>query len=100
MRKEKYENLFQFLASYFHQDFSVEFEEPEDAVQQFIDDTNTETRKAVVYELHKLLAETGDNEMEDAAFELGCYFSPQRHRGISMRAWLEQVVDKIRQSTT
>lgn len=98
MRKEKFNNLFQFLAGYFNQDFSIEFGEPEIAVRKFIEDTDAVTRDAVALELRQMLAETDDHELEDVVFELGCYYSPQRHRHIAMRRWLEQVVEEIQRS--
>lgn len=98
MRKEEFENAFQFLAGYFHQDFSVEFGEPEVAVRKYIEDSNASTRVTVVRELREVIAKTEDSQLDDAVFELGCYYSPQRHRGVAMRAWLVQVIDEIEHS--
>jgi hypothetical protein len=98
MRKEEFENAFQFLAGYFHQDFGVEFGEPEIAVGKFIEDSEVTVRAAVVSELRRVIQESSERELEDAVFELGCYYSPQRHRGITMAVWLQQVLAQIEKS--
>lgn len=98
MRKKKFENAFQFLGGYFHQDFGVEFGEPEIAVGKFINENSAAARAAVLNELRQIIAESSEQELDDAVFELGCYYSPQRHRGITMVAWLQQVVAQIEQS--
>jgi hypothetical protein len=94
----KFETASQFLACYFHQDFSIEFEEPEAAVAQFIKDNDEARRAAVVRELRQVITECGKQGLDDFIFELGCYYNPERHRGILMRAWLEQVIAEIERS--
>ncbi len=90
-----FENAFQFFSCYFYQDFSTEFGDPEIAVQKFIDDTDAPTRSAALNELRQLISELGGHDLERTVFELGCYYSPERHRGISMSAWIGEVVREI-----
>jgi hypothetical protein len=96
--KEQFENASQFLSCYFHQDFRFEFEEPEAAVNQFIKGNDDTMRAAVARELHQVVAECDDRDLSDFVFALGCYYSPERHRGIPMRAWLDQVIAEIEHS--
>jgi hypothetical protein len=98
MLKERFENSFQFLAGYFHEDFVEEFGGPEEAVQAFIADSDVALQEKVVRELRQLLAEASDRELEEAVFELGCHYRPLEQDG-EMAIWLEQVVVGIERSS-
>jgi hypothetical protein len=96
---EQFENAGQFLGCYFHQDFSFEFGEPEVAVKKFIADSDGTLRAAVAQELRQVIAECDDRKLTDFVFlELGCYYSPERHRGVPMREWLNQIIAALEQS--
>lgn len=93
--KEKFPNAFQFFASYFHQDFGDEFGDPELATQSFIAGSDAEGRRAVIREITMILSELNEGALERIVFELGCYYDPQRHRGLAMSEWLRAVVDQL-----
>jgi hypothetical protein len=97
MLKKRFENAFQFLASYFHQDFGDEFGEPEKAVKKFNEQNPPEVRKSVIAELEELLEEYSEPDLPDVLFELGCYYDPMRHRGQPYGQWLRAVIEMIQQ---
>ena len=96
--KEQFENASQFLGCYFHQDFSFEFADPEVALKQFLEENDAVIRAAVLRELRQVVAECDDQALSEVIFELGCYYSPERHRDITMRAWLDEVIAAIQGS--
>jgi len=96
MSYKKFENTFQFLGGYFHQDFLFEFGEPELAIKKYIEDTDEGTRTAVVRELKQIIEEVTEQNLKGFILEeLGCYYNPQ---GIAVHDWLEWVVKEIEQS--
>jgi hypothetical protein len=97
---ERFEDTFQFLACYFTEDLSEEFGEPEAAVEKYISDSTPVLRATVVKQLRQLLVECDESELNAAIFELGCYYRPQKHRGITMTAWIEQVAVRLEESLT
>ena len=98
--KDQFENARQFLGCYFHQDFCDEFGEPEIAVERFVQENSAEFRGAVARELDRAIAECDDRQLTDLIFSLGCYYSPDRHRGVSMREWLGKVIAALERSLT
>jgi hypothetical protein len=96
--RERFENAGQFLACYFHLDWNEEFKKPEDAVAQFIKDVDAQTRVDAVRELRQIIAEFPGPQLNRVLLEIGCYYSPEGHRGIPMRAWLDQVIMEIERS--
>ena len=95
---ERFKNATQFLSGYFHQDFSDQFEGPEEAVAQFIKDADHRTRADALHDLHQIVAEFQGLNLDDVVFEIGCYYDPERHRGVPMREWLNQVIAEIERS--
>jgi len=95
---DRFENASQFLACYFHQDFSDQFEGPEEAVAQFIQDADHRTRANAVHDLHQIVAEFQGSHLDDVVLEIGCYYDPERHQGVPMREWLNQVIAEIERS--
>lgn len=93
--KKEFRNAFQFLAGYFHQDFSVEFGEPELAVAKFVEEATPDRCVCVKNELLEILSQYFEDELENVIFQLGCYYDPQKHRGISMSEWLKSVIVQI-----
>jgi hypothetical protein len=98
MLKERFSHAFQFLACYFYQGFSAEFEAPEAAVEKFIEESQAAVRHVVVKELRQIIATESDQELTNIIFTLGCYYDPLAHRGIAMRKWLDQVTDQLQLS--
>jgi len=98
--KQKFPNAFQFFASYFHQDFTDDFGEPEAAIESFIAGSDQAIRAKTLQEIRQLLDVYPESDLEQVVFELGCYYSPSRHRGLSMSQWLKGIVDQFERART
>lgn len=96
--KELYPNAFNFFAGYFHEDVSSEFEQPEDAVRQFIVDTDPQMRVQVRDEIAAMRRDLPREQLPQAVFELGCYYDPPKHRSISVEEWLDGVQQQLNAS--
>ena len=95
---ERFENATQFLAGYFHQDWHEVFNEPEEAVAQFIKDADRQTRADTLRDLRQIVAEFPEAELGNVMLSICCYYSPERYRSITMREWLNQVIAEIERS--
>jgi hypothetical protein len=89
--------LEQFLAAYFHQDWSLDAASPEEVVAEFLRDHPAgEQLLPVVRALHGLI----DSGQDDARLshrlthEFGSFLDP-RGDGESTRQWLRWLVDRI-----
>jgi len=96
--QHKYYNLFQFLGGYFYQGFGNEYADPEIAVEDYIKGSSPVKRETTVKELREIISETPELELGAVIFAFGCYYKPQKHRGITMKTWLEQVIAQVEQS--
>ena len=101
MGNRRFENAFQFLASYFHEDFGQEFASPKSANRAFIAGSDPSTQARVTHELRDLFGPYQGEQLDTVVFqELGCYYRPGKHRGISTRAWLEEVIGEVENSVS
>lgn len=99
VNREEQEEAYQFMAGYFHQDFSTEFGEPENAVSTFIRESSFATRDKVVRQLRTILNENSGDDLDRVLLaDLGCFYVPAKHRGITARVWLEEVVTELQKS--
>ncbi len=96
--RERFENASQFLACYFNLDWHEDFKEPEDAVAQFITDADRETRAAALHDLRQIVAEFPGPQLNQVMLEIDCYYSPERFRDMTMRAWLDEVIAELERS--
>jgi len=103
--EEQYPELDQIMGGYFHQDWFDEFrdrgEKPskEIVLQQMLRQNSVTRKKAAVQQLERLLECTPDEEKLRHVIvnEMGAQVDP-RVDGSTMRAWLEHVVDLLRES--
>ena len=96
--KERYPKLYQFLGSYFHQDWKDDYdwqgETPDfEAVIHHYKMTNPRaTVTQAAGELEQLLAlPLDEDQLDDAAQRLGSVYNP-RARGLTGRQWLERIL--------
>ncbi|KPN89045.1 contact-dependent growth inhibition system immunity protein [Pseudomonas nunensis] len=93
---EKFPDLFQFLAGYFHQDWNCDHDTEDDVIRLFIAEASPETVLRVKDELQFVLRTiNGEEEIQAFLFEeIGCsYYYP--HAWPSGKAWLEHVADML-----
>jgi hypothetical protein len=94
---ERFKNATQFLSG-FHLDWKDEFEEPEEAVTEFINDASRQKRMEILRELHQIIAEYPGLELNKAMLSICCFYSPERYRGVPMREWLDEVIAELERS--
>ncbi|WP_077048348.1 contact-dependent growth inhibition system immunity protein [Pseudomonas sp. KK4] len=89
---DEFPELYEFLASYFHQDWSFDHDTEEEVIRSFVIDSSIETLLQVKSELQNLLATTqSEGELQNFLFrELSCYYY-YPHAWSSGKAWLEHV---------
>lgn len=76
------------LAGYLHQDMDIEFEDPAEALEAFLDAAPIETAMAVLAEVAMLLAaDLDDAELSRLLFDAGIYFFGSN----DVRGWLMSV---------
>ncbi|WP_335945310.1 contact-dependent growth inhibition system immunity protein [Pseudomonas sp. G166] len=88
--------LHDFLGSYFHQDWTVEYETAEQALDAFLTASDSEELRAVEKELNVLLSKK-KNELELREYllrELSCYYSYWNAWGTG-EAWLLHIVNRL-----
>lgn len=94
------EKLHQFLGAYFHEDWHLEADSPEQVLSEF----RKSKTGPELHELSRIIAayvheHPDDEELGEALFlELGCYYSPHAV-GLSSRAWLLGVAAKLAASS-
>jgi hypothetical protein len=96
--RDRFENAHQFLAGYFHPDWGDDYDEPEEVVAQFIKDTHRQTRIDTLRELREIIAEFHGPDLDRIMLGIGCFYNPERYRGVPMREWLEEVITELERS--
>lgn len=91
-------NLEQFLGGYFHQDFVLDYGDPDHAIAAFLAEATPESVQAVCSELDQLipLVEHKDDPEKLLWQVLGCYYYPKAD-GLSVADWLKHVRSKLQE---
>ncbi|MGY0069247.1 contact-dependent growth inhibition system immunity protein [Streptomyces sp. QTS137] len=91
---ERFPGLSQLLGAYFHRDFSYIYGSRDEALDEYVSETEPEDRAQTVREIGELLAMvSSDQELHTAAAALGLDLLPPR--GMSLRQWLESLPQRI-----
>ncbi|MET8446360.1 contact-dependent growth inhibition system immunity protein [Streptomyces sp. NPDC005209] len=91
---ERFPEVSQLLGAYFHRDFSYIYESRDEALDEYVNQSEPEDRARAAGELGELLAMvSSDQELGDAATALGLDLVPPQ--GMSLRQWLESVRQRI-----
>jgi hypothetical protein len=101
MTAERYPDLFRFFAGYFHEDWTVDDEPPDDVIERFIAAYPERNKLGQLADLiDAFTAEaTDDQALEQTLFEeLGCYYVPAADEQ-SARGWLQHVSSRLRAAT-
>jgi len=88
---ETWPSLRQFLAGYFHQDWTDDAADPDDVIKEFVNDSDNDVIAGVRTELNKLLnRDLSDAELGELLLKLGCaVYYPAF--GMTAREWLTHV---------
>jgi hypothetical protein len=92
MSGKNYPALAQFLGAYFHQDFLLDYGNPDAAITAFLAGEPKESVRAACNELDQVirLVEGMDNPDKFLWQTLGCYYSPKAD-GLAVADWLRQL---------
>jgi hypothetical protein len=91
----EFENLFNFLGGYFHQDWTLESSSADEVIDKFVHDGDTATTRAVILEIDRLLkAKTSENSLKEALRSLGSAYNFEAD-GFSASEWLRHVRSKL-----
>ena len=90
-----FENLFNFLGGYFHQDWTLESSSADEVIEKFVDDGDAETVRAVAREIDQLLKSKGsERELREALRNLGSAYNFEAD-GFSASEWLRHVRSRL-----
>lgn len=93
---EKFPQLHYFFGSYYNQDWTVEYDTPEQVLNAFVNESAASDRKLVRQELVILL----ERKMEESALknymlrDLSCYYC-YWNDWESGGSWLQHIIDKL-----
>ena len=96
------QKLQDFMASYFHEDWSLDDASPREVLRRyFCDQDSTAKLSSVLRALRELINGDDDDEtLSDRLFdEFGCYYYPPGV-GLSTRVWLQSVADEFEREIT
>jgi hypothetical protein len=96
MNAEQIDALIQMLGGYLHQDWTLQFESEEAAVQAMLDDAGTARIAEGVRGIDELTSgQYSEEDVEDFVYRrVGCYFDPQSI-GLSYLSWLKVIREKM-----
>lgn len=92
-----FSELKSFLSGYFHQDWELDANNPDDIIIQFIKTNPPENIvRTIATQIDLYLEKETDDPTTESKLlnELGCYYLP-RADGISVRNWLTQVKNRL-----
>ncbi len=83
--ENKYPNLFQFFASYFHEDWDLDHSTADEVVDCFIYENPKNVVIQVLEELSELqISYPNEDDLKDRIFALGCYYIPH----VTFNEWI------------
>lgn len=94
----QYENLAEFIGSYFHQDWTNDASSSLDVVKIYLSEWPRKEALLAFQELVLLLSTEGETELQKAIEGMGCYFSPAAEGYASFTDWMRHVEQAMRQS--
>lgn len=96
MNDNNYPALEQFLGGYFHQDFSLDYGNPDGAIAAFLNEASQESIRTTCSELEQVipLIEGMDDPEKFLWQVLGCYYLPKAD-GLTVADWLKHVHKKL-----
>ncbi|HWB03595.1 MAG TPA: contact-dependent growth inhibition system immunity protein [Verrucomicrobiales bacterium] len=95
MKKAPYVELKKFLGTVFHPDWTIEHESADHAVKKYTRKADDKVKKAILADIHHLLTERSDEELENFVCEdaRGDIFPPAL--GFTYSDWLRHVGEML-----
>jgi hypothetical protein len=96
MHTNEFPELVQFLGGYFHQDFLLDYGNPNAAIEAYLAESPLESILSACKELERIipLLEQMDKPETFLWQTLGCYYDPKAD-GLTVVDWLNQVRKKL-----
>ncbi len=95
MKTPEHDDLSNFLAAWFHEDWDAEAARWEDVVDAYTSrEVHDATRRSYDQLVRRLEATHGENEVDQILKSCGCAYSPAGH-GESAREWIEAVAGRL-----
>jgi len=96
MKKDASNELWQFFAAYFHQDFSCLASTPDEVLDDYLPASSRSERVRLADLVEAFAAERDDETLKRDLFsELSCYYDPEAD-GQSARSWMRHVAQRLR----
>lgn len=97
MKHSERTDLQSFLGGYFHEDWLLESDGPDDAIARFLaGEPGAALRERIVAQIDEYLATKAAADIEESLLkDLGCYYLPSAD-GMSAGAWLEHVANRLK----
>lgn len=93
-----FESLRKFLVCYFHEDFLLEYQNPDEALDDFVNCESSEEIDKVVVDLERILSVHPENrEVRELLITAHCAYDP-RADGITETGWLQHIHAKLKES--
>lgn len=96
---EPWPNAYQLLAGYLHQDWTWDYQSPEDAVAHFAASATRDSIRAAQAELADVLQSLSDPDLDAWFDHTGCMYYPPADQ-LTTREWLERVNTQLQHALT
>lgn len=93
---EKYQNLEEFLGSYFHQDWMSDAPSSIGIVTKYLSEWPAGEAKVALRELGSLLTTHDEEVVRGVVIKMGCYFEPSSEGYASFTDWMRAVEREMR----
>ena len=89
----KFEKINYLLGAYFHQDWYLDSENPDDIIRDFVNKETSETVHLLREQIDQLLA--SEHELtEDFIYGNNGYYDP-KFDGLTVRQWFERILNQL-----
>lgn len=96
MKKDASNELWQFFAAYFHQDWTYLASTPDEVLDDYLRASSISQRAHLADLVEAFAAERDDETLKRDLFgELSCYYDPEAD-GQSARSWMQHVAQRLR----
>ena len=96
MKDHELENLEYLLQCYFHQDWNLDYKDPENAISDYINCENIDMVKLVIEELCVLESKGyEENKLRELLLQLGTYYAPWLNGSDTAISFLKKLLNQL-----